>query len=182
MIVFYIKKNDWRKQVRFIDKDKFDEDTMDLFDIDEEELSHINDEFSRCSTWIHVYKKDDPDFKSLLIKKSEFDPRIMKVIWKSKEEIRQAEINIKDMLKNKECPGMHVAVTETSMFHKGKLDEGAMENLLDTGLDSAKKRAVKTSKERGHAYNKNYKNRWIRRKNTNGRRKRTYAGGFGAKK
>ena len=182
MIVFYIKKNDWRKQVRFIDKDKFDEDTMDLFEIDKEELSHINDEFSRCSTWIHVYKKDDPDFKSLLIKKSEFDPRIMKVIWKSKEEIRQAEINIKDMLKNKECPGMHVAVTETSMFHKGKLDEGAMENLLDTGLDSAKKRAVKTSKERGHAYNKNYKNRWIRRKNTNGRRKRTYAGGFGTKK
>ena len=48
-------------------------------------------------------------------------------------------------------------VTETSVFHKGKLDEGAMENLLDTGLDSAKKRAVETSKKRGHAYNKNYK-------------------------
>jgi hypothetical protein len=80
----------------------------------------------------------------------------------------QGALNIKDILSSRSAPGMFLKdkSSRASTNYKGKLDSGATEDLIDRGLEGAKKRALERNKNKGSAFRKvkNRKLKKIRRK------------------
>jgi hypothetical protein len=105
--------------------------------------------------WVRL--RDHPN-KQVFISESSFDPK--KHIKPSKEEeenIKESHsLNIKMICKTKSAPGMHFKIDTSrgSLTYNGKLDPGATDELLERGLDGAKKRAKEREKKTGHAFRK----------------------------
>ena len=112
--------------------------------------------------------KDHPTMQKLINEESFDKERMLKV---SNDELKQnkiaAEINMKDILRSNQAPGMYMksgSRDRGSTMHHGKLDEGATEDLLDKGLENAKKRAVSRNKTQGSSFHKVKKLNKFRRK------------------
>ena len=182
-LFFYTRKNDWRNEVHCCTLDELI-DHKDQWDIyvfpgkeKDEELKKI------LRTAILMKKNGKTRFKARnrndssnsyrYITWEEFDPSKMTVIEETQEEITQSEINLKDMLRSGRAPGI---LTKTdpnrgSMFHKGKLDEGAMGDLLDRGLEGAETRAKERKKKYGRGFQKkSYGRRIVNANRRKGRR------------
>ena len=101
--------------------------------------------------------KNDIHGKIRYISESSFDESTMIRLEETEEEKEKSVANLKDMLSSRKAPGI---VTSTgskerpSLMHNGKIDAGAVGNLLDVGLDGAKKRAVKRNKVKGSSFQK----------------------------
>ena len=105
----------------------------------------------------------DPN-KFYYISDREFEESKMIKFEDSKE--AKAEANIKDILNSGRAPGIVSSNKTPSLTHNHKLDEGAIGNLLDVGLDGAKNRALERNKKTGHAFRHiKGKHRKTRRKN-----------------
>lgn len=91
------------------------------------------------------------------ISESSFDSSTMKRIEDDNEEVKlKAESNLKEMLSKRKAPGIVMGGSKRpSLYHNHKLDSGAVGDLLDVGLDGAKKRAVNRNKKMGHSFRKN---------------------------
>lgn len=107
----------------------------------------------------------DPN-KFYYISDREFEESKMIKFEDSKEAKAKAEANIKDILNSGRAPGIVSSNKTPSLTHNHKLDEGAIGNLLDVGLDGAKNRALERNKKTGHAFRHiKGKHRKTRRKN-----------------
>lgn len=62
--------------------------------------------------------------------------------------------NMKEILSSKTAPGLANSNQTPSTTYNNKLDSGAVENLLDVGLEGAKKRALDRNKSRGSSFHK----------------------------
>jgi hypothetical protein len=73
----------------------------------------------------------------------------------------------RDFWKSGQAPGIVTSYANKNygVTHNGKLDEGAVENLLDRGIDGAKTRAVERNNKIGSSFRKikQYKKRKKRR-------------------
>lgn len=108
--------------------------------------------------------KDDYHKKIHYISEEKFDESTMiKQEDDTKEQKEKHKKNLSDMLLSKTAPGLVNRNTTLSVMHNNKLDEGAVENLIDVGFDGAKKRIDERTKKLGAPYikKKNYK---LRRK------------------
>lgn len=101
--------------------------------------------------------------KECYISDTEFDPSIMVKLEISEDEKKQGEANIADIINSGSAPGIISSNSEPSLTFNNKLDEGAVGNLLDVGIDKAKKRADERNKKLGHSFKK-VKTRYRRRK------------------
>lgn len=105
--------------------------------------------------WVRL--RDHPS-KQVFIKESDYDPD--KHIKPSKEEEEQSKIigsmNINQICKERSAPGMHMKIDSSrgSVMHNNKLDYGAADNLIEMGLDSAKKRIKEREKKTGYGFRK----------------------------
>lgn len=105
--------------------------------------------------WVRL--KDHPT-KQVCINESDYDAN--KHILPTKEEKEadkvRASINIKEICSSRTAPGMHMKLDDSrgSVTHNHKLDSGAAGDLLDKGLDGAKKRVKERTKKQGTGYRK----------------------------
>lgn len=89
------------------------------------------------------------------------NPSILKLI-KEEDYIEESMIREKEtkskldsILKSGRAPGINTTPNaEPSLQYKGKYDEGAVADYLDTTLDSAKKRAIERENTTGNAFKK----------------------------
>lgn len=111
------------------------------------------------------YKKTG---KERYISEKDFDDLEMELAEQdSDEEKSKTAANIKDIINSGTAPGVVSSSSNTpSMYHNNKLDEGAVENLLDVGLDGAKNRAVQRNNKYGSSFRK------VRRRRPRPRRKK----------
>ena len=162
-IAFYKRKDDWRNEIHCCTLKELAEHEKDW------EPYHFTDEeeyLKILRTAILMKKNGRNRFKACnknsnsnsyrYIKWEEFDPTKMTVIEETQEEITQSEINLKDMIRSGRPPGLLTKTdpNQGSMFHKGKLDEGAMGDLIDRGLEGAEKRAQERKKKYGRGFQK----------------------------
>lgn len=170
-IIFITRKSDWREESICIKEEDFNEETMTKIDIDEEELRRINEVFNKSSIFIDIIYKDNDKHKT--IKKELFDPRKMLIDYKTKEQLEKLEFNLKDMIESKRAPGLLTSrKSDPSITHKGKIDDGAVADYLDTTLDGAKKRAVERQTKFGSSFRKNELNKTKIRKKKSKKRRR----------
>lgn len=105
--------------------------------------------------WVRL--RDHPT-KQILIEESEFNAdKHMKQTEREKEiEKIRASINIKEICMSGRAPGMFMKSDDSrgSVIHNHKLDAGAAGDLLDKGLDGARKRASTRSKKYGNSFRK----------------------------
>jgi hypothetical protein len=73
-ILFIIRKNDWRNQIKYIKESDFDESTMKLVEVDKEELKKISEVFSRDDSRIKVHMNGDVKTRFSFVKREEFNP------------------------------------------------------------------------------------------------------------
>lgn len=146
--IFITKKSDWKNECYYIEKDKFDSKTMNMIKIDEEELKKINDVFNYEAYYVDIINGTNSTKR---IKKELFDPRTMKINYDSEFKLRYEKSDMYDL---RQAPGIITSnpIKQPSLFHNGKLDEGAVGNLLDVGLDGAKQRAEERIKKKGAAF------------------------------
>ena len=101
--------------------------------------------------------RDHPT-KQVMIEESEYkEEKHIKPTEEEKEiEKIRAQINIKDICKSRHAPGMFLKTDDSrgSVMHNNKLDAGAAADLIDKGLDGAKKRVLKRKKKYGSGYRK----------------------------
>ena len=71
-----------------------------------------------------------------------------------KESNNKFKENMKEILSSKSAPGLINSNQTPSITYNNKLDSGAVENLLDVGLEGAKKRALDRNKSRGSSFHK----------------------------
>lgn len=163
-IVFYINRNDWRKECKACLYEDFKEEKMQLLEAD---YTSINNVFHKqnITNWkinrVDVRYKDESSNTYHNIKWTEFDPRKMNIIDNPK-----TEFNILNIIKSGKAPGLVEKVDKNrgSVMHKGKVDEGAMEDLLDKSLPKAKLRANERQVNQGHAFTKNISNKTLVRR------------------
>ena len=111
--------------------------------------------------WVRL--KDHPT-KQVLIKEKDYDES--KHIMPTEEEKEQEKLihsfNIKQICESQSAPGMFMKTDNSrgSVTHNGKLDSGAVEDLIDRGLEGVKKRALERKKKYGAGFKK-IKNRRI---------------------
>lgn len=167
-IVFYTYQANSKAAHACLYKD-FKSESMDMIETDYDKIQKIFETTVKdISKWeyirIEARNKDESDNVSHFIKWSEFDPRKM-ILLTNEEEIKTKEFNLKEMLKDRKAPGL---VTKTldkgSAFHKGKVDEGAMKDLLERSLPKAEERMKERQAKTGHAFTKNDTNKTILRR------------------
>ena len=179
-LYFYTRKNDWRKEVHCCTLEEFikHKDQWDYY------IFPSKEEYEKVlRTAILMKKNGKTRFKAIekgsnsnsyrLMTWEEFDPTKMIIIEETQEEIEQYEINLKEMLKSHRAPGILTKTNpnQGSMFHKGKLDEGAMGDLIDRGLEGAKTRAEERKKKYGRGFQKkSYGRRIVNANRRKGRR------------
>ena len=108
---------------------------------------------------IWVRMKSNPSIKKNISEES-FDKNTM--IRMSDDEINDqnkvGSINITQMLSSGKAPGLissrGITGSKGSTDFNGKLDNGAMEDLLDRGLEAAKPRALERKKTKGKGFQK----------------------------
>lgn len=113
---------------------------------------------------LKIKYKNDYKEKIYYILDSSFNPDTMIKIEETEEEKKSFQSKMDDIIKSKSAPGMRMKTSsEPSITHRGKIDEGAIENLLDSGLEGAKNRADVRKASLGASFikKKNYK---LRRK------------------
>jgi hypothetical protein len=176
--VFYIKNGDWRKQVRQCTAKEWEEDGSNkvIYKLPEDEYENIVlmfREFEKRGVTYFTVKLKDNDSKMQMVNRKTFNPTIH-MLNESVDSLKQREENSKTMIKSKSAPGFNTNTVRTSgdrgtMFHNHKLDEGAMGDLLDKGLEGAKHRAEFREKKlgKGRAFSKRAYGRRVR----NGKRK-----------
>lgn len=110
---------------------------------------------------ITVRYKDKPwETKSFLKKymKEMFDENTMEIVpeqTKTKEEEKKYYEELRDHYKITGGPAIVISGrNKTGTTYNGKLDTGATENLLDMGLENAKKRALERNKKYGSSFRK----------------------------
>jgi hypothetical protein len=176
-IIFFKYTWDWRNEIHNCTKGEFERDSeeKELVEVDDYnkilKVYRLMKKYNQHLVKVH-YKNEDESISHMLEWK-DFDPDKMEVFDISEKDFTKYESNIFDIIKSKKAPGMFLNTTDDtrgSVMHKGKVDEGAIGDLLDKGLDGAMKRADQRQKNTGHAFSKSSKNRFIRRKK-NGRRK-----------
>ena len=166
-IIFYTFNTDWKKECRACLYKDFNKDTMKLLEADYDTINTVfrkqnidNWEINR----VDARYKDENSSTYHNIKWVDFDPRKMDI---AKDKNKFTEINIKEMVKQKRAPGLVEKTSRDrgSVMHRGKVDEGAMSDLLDKTLPGAKVRAVKRFKNKGASFTKNKSNQtFLRRK------------------
>ena len=165
-IMFYYNINDWKKTAKACLVKDFNKEKMVKIDAD---YNSINKVFHKqdIKNWqinrVDIRYKDENSNIFHSVKWTDFDPRKMEI---AKDKNKSSEINIKEMVRQKRAPGL---VSKTSrdrgsVMHKGKVDEGAMEDLLDKSLPKAKARANKRQKTRGSSFTKNLSNKTVLRR------------------
>lgn len=165
-IVFYYNINDWKKTAKACLYKDFNKEKMIEIDADYNTINKIFHE-QKIDNWkisrvdVRYIEENSNVFHN--IKWIDFDPRKMKI---AKDKNNTTEINIIEMIKQKRAPGL---VSKTSrdrgsVMHKGKVDEGAMEDLLDKSLPKAKTRALNRQKTRGSSFTKNISNKKLLRR------------------
>lgn len=165
-IVFYYNINNWKKESKACLYKDFDNQSMCLIEADYSEINKIfhkqnitNWQFNRVDI---RYKEEDSSVYHN-IKWMDFDPRKMEL---AKDKNACTEINIKEMVKQKRAPGLVEKTSRDrgSVMHRGKVDEGAMADLLDKTLPGAKARAIQRFKNKGASFTKNASNQTILRR------------------
>lgn len=165
-IIFYVKKTDWRKECKACLFTSFNEETMNKLEADYDTINKIFHK-QNIKNWeinrVDVRYLDENSSIYHNIKWVDFDPRKMEI---ANDKNICTEINIKKMVKEKRAPGLVEKTSRDrgSVMHRGKVDEGAMEDLLDKTLPGAKVRAVKRFKNTGASFKKNASNRKILRR------------------
>ena len=165
-IVFYYYVNDWKKTSKACLFKDFKSDKMAKIEAD---YNSINKVFHKqnIKNWkinrVDIRYKEENNNIYHNIKWTDFDPRTMSIA-NDKNDV--SEFNIKEMVKQKRAPGL---VSKTSrdrgsVMHRGRVDEGAMEDLLDKSLPKAKVRARNRQKSRGSAFTKNRTNQTLLRR------------------
>ena len=103
-----------------------------------------------------------------MIEESEYnEEKHLKLTEEEKKADRiRATMNIKDICKSRSAPGMFLKTDDSrgSVMHNHKLDAGAAADLIDKGLDGAKKRVLKRKKKYGSGYRKMKTGKLIPRK------------------
>ena len=151
--------------------DEIDKQENSVYSLSEEEYNDIVLSFRNFDensiSYFSVRLKDD-DRKILMVNKKTFDPSIH-VIIENKDTIERRKSNSESIIKSKKAPGFNTSTVRTSgsrgsMFHNHRLDEGAMGDLLDKGLEGAKTRAVDREKKlgKGRAFSRRSYGRRIR--------------------
>ena len=165
-IIFVKLNNDWREETKQIKVKDYDESLMSKLNISDEDLEKINKEFRSNHLFLTATFKDESTGVKHSVKREEFDPVKMELAYSTEESEKERKFNIKDIIESQSAPGIVSSVHEerASCYHNGKLDDGAVSNLLDQGLGKAKKRAVTRNKKIGHSFYKNNINRFYRRK------------------
>lgn len=116
---------------------------------------------------IWVRMKDHPTVQKLINEETFDEESMIKV---SDDELAKnkviAEVNMKNILTSRRAPGMFMKTdsSKSSTMHHGKLDEGATEELLDRGLEGAKKRALSRNASKGSSFHKVKRANKLRRK------------------
>lgn len=165
-IIFYINKDDWREENKACLFKDFDTNTMNKIEAD---YDMINFWFRKDygDNWqnknISIRYKDEPNNISHLIKWESFDPRKM-ILAEEKRFIN--EINLKNILESGKAPGLIERTNKDrgSIMHRGKIDEGAVEDLLDKSLPKAESRAKERNTNIGHSFTKNDTNKVLLRR------------------
>lgn len=110
---------------------------------------------------ITVRLKDKPWITKSFIKKymkDQFDEDTMEIVPKvnkSKEEEKKYYGELREHYKVTGGPAIVISGRNaTGVTYNGKLDSGATENLLDMGLEKAKKRALERNKKYGSSFRK----------------------------
>lgn len=174
--IFYIRDKDWRNEIKHCTVEEWKSNSkdknlyMDLSPKEWWDINYIRRELSKSKrTRVSVHLNKDREGVTSVVSWDDFDPTKMQ-ITESIEAIQQCEINLVTMIKNHSTPGIVTKTSSTrgSMFHKGKYDEGAVDDLLEKGLDGAKKRAEERQNKYGHAFQKKSFGRRI----VNGNKKR----------
>ena len=157
-IVFFTLNDDWREEIRFTTVTDFSKNYLEkakLYCFDDiEEWDMAVYAYRQDKDRVDCYKRGGNPKSTKNIKWKEFDPRKMIAVPK---DTKVRELNIKDILKSGRAPGIVGTIHEGnrgSLFHNHKLDEGAMGDLIDKGLDGAVKRAESREKKygKGHAF------------------------------
>lgn len=176
--IFYVREGDWRNEIRHCTVEEWNsshEDKNLYLDLSPEAWWKVNDTRRKVAkaqkSRVSVHMNSDRYGSTKMIKWEEFDPTKME-ITEDEESLAQCEVNLKSMIASHSCPGI---VTKTdpsrgSMFHKGKLDEGAMGDLLDRGLEGASKRA----KERKEKYGRGFQRKSFGRRIVNGNKRKRH--------
>lgn len=164
-IIFYINKDDWREESKACLFKDFDINTMNRIEADYDKINSIfrKDYHDWQNKNISIKYKDEASNISHIIKWKDFDPRKM-ILDEDKRFIR--EINIKKILESGKAPGL-VEKTDKdrgSITHRGKVDEGAVEDLLDKSLPKAETRATERNNTIGHSFTKNDTNKVLLRR------------------
>lgn len=157
-ILFIIRKDDWRNKIKYIKESEYDESTMRLVEVPKEELKKISEVFARDESRIKVHKNGDSPTVFLFVKREEFDPTTMTVVYESDSEYTKRKEDL-----NKAWKEGTIRVSLTSFTRgrrpgigfKDKVDEGAMEDLLDRGFEDAKKRSEIREKKTGYGFKRN---------------------------
>ena len=118
-------------------------------------------------SYIWVKVKDKPGTQKC-IDERDFDPDKYEHLTQEEEknEKIRCEINLKDIIESKRAPGLTLEKTDRDMgklTHNGKLDSGAVGDLLDKGLEGAKKRSSERNKQVGSSYHKRPNRIWKRK-------------------
>lgn len=111
---------------------------------------------------ITIRMKDKPWITKSFLKKyikDQFDENTMEIIpevKKSKEEEKKYYEDLSKQYKTTGGPAIVISGKNSrpSTTYNGKLDAGATENLLDMGLEGAKKRALQRNKKFGSSFRK----------------------------
>lgn len=154
-IVFYIRKNDWREEIKYIKASEFDEKTMKLVEVPEKELNKISEVFARPDIRIEVYKKGESTNTRYFVKREEFNPLTMTVVYTTKTEYEKKEADLKKAWKEGKITVNITSFTRNrrpGIGFKNKVDEGAMEDLIDRGFEDTKKRVAKREKKTGFGF------------------------------
>lgn len=108
---------------------------------------------------IWVTMKHSPNVQKNIDEKDFDEITMTKVPPETKESKEKSIMVWNDIIKSKTAPGIISSRKNStpSLTHKGKLDSGSVENLLDVGLEGAKKRALKRNKNYGKSFIKNRK-------------------------
>ena len=175
-IIFFKYTWDWRNEIHNCTLSEFDKDHEEKIKVEVEDYEKIKEVYRLMKKYnkhlVKVHYRNEDESISHMVEWKDFDPDKMEVFNITEEEFTTYESNILDIIKSKKAPGMFMKTDDSrgSITHKGKIDEGAVADLIDKGLDGAVKRADLRQKNTGHAFSKSNKNRFIRRKKNVGRK------------
>lgn len=162
-IIFYTKKGDWKEECRACLYKDFKEDTMIKLDADYDTINkifHTQDINNWRINRVDVKYKNESTSIFHNIKWVDFDPRKMNTI------VINTAFNIMNIIKSGKAPGLveRTSRDRGSIMHRGKVDEGAVEDLLDKSLPKAQNRVNERQTKMGHAFTKNDSNKTILRR------------------